>query len=130
MKYADDGDVDDSRPDAENISSNADYWERHAAAAAAAEAAATAAAAAMAAAAKAKAAKAAKAAKVAAAAAAVAAAAAASAAAAAAAVAAAEALPDNCATCRFCLDKPMFGGENRLHRPCELRQEQKRRQEA
>ena len=127
MKYADDDNADDSRPDAENMSSNGDFWERHAAAAAAAEAAATAAAAAAAAAAKAKAVKAAKAAKAAAAA---EAAVVAAAAAAAAAESAAEPLPDNCATCRFCLDKPMFGGENRLHRPCELRQAQKRRQEA
>jgi len=52
------------------------------------------------------------------------------AAAAAAAAAAAEPLVANCGTCRFCLDKTKFGGANRLRRACELRQAQKRQQEA
>jgi heterodisulfide reductase subunit A-like polyferredoxin len=44
--------------------------------------------------------------------------------------AAAEPLVANCGTCRFCLDKTKFGGANRLRRACELRQAQKRQQEA
>ena len=46
--------------------------------------------------------------------------------AAAAAAAVAVAVVANCGTCRFCLDKPKNGGENRLRRACERRQAQKR----